>query len=327
MADDTDGPSGCFQTYTCERARRLEARTADTISPCAGTKSRMCEQKADEDAALRLLDTVERLVMTAVPSKRDTDTVESVVAQMCKDSQRGAGTPSSADVEAVAYARYVLALAHCCLCDYTRADIHLSALALRFRLARSVWEALARSASERVASVDVDDTEEVSQCARPSVRVWAHALPHDMLSRLRTGLSPTSSFWAEHGYDEGDRVFFSFYYRLSETPKNMVECCVQRLRESLRGTPEVDCAVGVEWWAHKRCTTESWLSGCHQLHYDTDEATFDAASGVRLRHPLASSVLYLSDSGGPTLVTDKTPGSLGLGTCGTLVWPELNRYV
>ena len=300
----------------------------------------MCEQEPDEDAALRLLDTVERLVMTAVPSKRDTDAVETVVAEMCLSNDTpwyasadqvtpGASSVSSsdADVQAVAYARYVLALAHCCLCDYARADIHLGALALRFRLARSVWEALARrDASTRAASVDVDDTA-ASQCARTPVRVWAHALPDDMLSRLCTGLSPTSSFWAEHGYDEGDRGFFSFYYRLSDAPKNMVECCIQRLRESLRGTREVDCAVGVEWWAHKRCTSESWLSGCHQLHYDTDEATFDSGSGVRLRHPLASSVLYLSDSGGPTLVTDKTPGSSGLGTCGTLVWPELNRYV
>jgi hypothetical protein len=60
-------------------------------------------------------------------------------------------------------------------------------------------------------------------------------------------------------------------------------------------------------------------------HADTDEATFKAESTQRLRHPAISSVLYMSSSGGPTLVTDKTPGSKGLGTRGTLVWPHQGR--
>lgn len=71
------------------------------------------------------------------------------------------------------------------------------------------------------------------------------------------------------------------------------------------------------------CRDVSLLTAGHIA--DTDEATFEPESGQRLRHPRVSSVLYLSECGGPTLVTDKTPGSAGLGARGALVWPDPGR--
>jgi hypothetical protein len=71
-----------------------------------------------------------------------------------------------------------------------------------------------------------------------------------------------------------------------------------------------------------------WSAGAHQLHFDTDERTFTAGSGTPLTHPRVSSILYLSGAGaGPTLITDKEPGTAGLGTAGLLAWPDQNRYV
>ena len=60
----------------------------------------------------------------------------------------------------------------------------------------------------------------------------------------------------------------------------------------------------------------------HALHFDTDEQTFSSSdrNAPPLKHPSCSSVLYLQDVGGATLISDKKPGSEGLGSEGIMVW-------
>ena len=56
----------------------------------------------------------------------------------------------------------------------------------------------------------------------------------------------------------------------------------------------------VEWWVHLRPHSNG-----HQLHFDSDETAIE--HGQQPRHPIVSSVLFVSDDaiGGPTLVTNQ----------------------
>lgn len=89
--------------------------------------------------------------------------------------------------------------------------------------------------------------------------------------------------------------------------------------------PDMDKAAAVEWWVHKRPITSTWMSNAHQLHFDTDEKTFQQGSRVALQHPLWSCIVYLSNDGGPTLITNKEAGVPGLGDAGVLVPPRIGR--
>eukprot|EP00038_Savillea_parva_P027211 m.58182 g.58182 ORF g.58182 m.58182 type:complete len:630 (-) comp7811_c0_seq2:101-1990(-) len=161
--------------------------------------------------------------------------------------------------------------------------------------------------------------------------VWDHAVSPRLLSALQRGFDPSGTFWSAHGYDAPGCKFFSYHCPLDNTlepPRNAVECCARWVQRQLRDhVPGIRQAKSVEWWAHKRCTEDSWVSGAHQLHFDTDEATFGTTSDAPLRHPLVSSVLFLSDVGGPTLVTNKVPGQPRLGTRGALAWPTCGRLL
>ena len=77
--------------------------------------------------------------------------------------------------------------------------------------------------------------------------------------------------------------------------------------------------IVAEWWVH----TRPHCSG-HQLHYDSDESRIE--KGGSPNHPIASCVLYLSESsiGGPTMVTDQTLNQT-MGTQAWLVPPKENR--
>ena len=74
----------------------------------------------------------------------------------------------------------------------------------------------------------------------------------------------------------------------------------------------------VEWWAHSRAHPSG-----HQLHFDSDN---EGEAG--LRHPIVTSVCYLSEGvGGPTLITEQRPHDARLACNGWLVAPKTNRFV
>lgn len=87
-------------------------------------------------------------------------------------------------------------------------------------------------------------------------------------------------------------------------------------RLAVRSIPAAKDAQYAEWWAHCRPH-----SAHHQLHFDSA----DEGRG-KVEHPLASSVMYLTEGmGGPTLVTDQILGGK-LATKGWLSYPSVNRY-
>ena len=60
------------------------------------------------------------------------------------------------------------------------------------------------------------------------------------------------------------------------------------------------------------------------MHFDSDETRL--RNGGNPQHPIVSCIIYLSDAGGPTLVTDQTLNS-ELASQGVMVHPTRNRLV
>jgi hypothetical protein len=150
--------------------------------------------------------------------------------------------------------------------------------------------------------------EEEDTSASPSSRVayCDDALPEILLSSIESGLAWSSSplsFWGQHDYGYPSTPYHSYLYPLSSQPSNAIESAIQALRAPLaRRWPRLGAeAVAVEWWVHARQASEG-----HQLHFDLDEAS--AGRGHALRHPICSSVLFLSSVGGPTVVTSQRLG-------------------
>lgn len=95
------------------------------------------------------------------------------------------------------------------------------------------------------------------------------------------------------------------------------EVVLHHLRDvAALAVPEVAEAAYAEWWAHSRLHANG-----HKLHYDYVEE-----QGIK-RHPIVSTVCYLTDScGGPTLVTDQRM-SAPQAAKGWVVAPRLNRLL
>ena len=108
--------------------------------------------------------------------------------------------------------------------------------------------------------------------------------------------------------------------------KAVIDLAIQQLHALLRSGsagPMLEDATAVEWWAHCRRPGDP-----HQLHFDVDERRLrQGRTAYSLHHPIASSVLYLSDHGGPTLVIDQTASLRGLGSTGWAVSAACNRLL
>ncbi|GAB5361570.1 hypothetical protein AAMO2058_000724200 [Amorphochlora amoebiformis] len=167
------------------------------------------------------------------------------------------------------------------------------------------------------------------------IAVTDEALPSHMLAQMRLSFvdndSSTSQppaldgsskhpplFWREHKYREVRGAYFSYAHRLGEKPQNGLDVIVHHILKIVtKFYPRVKDAKFAEWWAHRRPHSTG-----HQLHYDSE----DEGKG-EVRHPIVSTVLYLSEGvGGPTMVTDQRRDQ-ALATFGALAFPKVNRLV
>ncbi|KAI8809551.1 hypothetical protein BJ742DRAFT_771028 [Cladochytrium replicatum] len=167
-----------------------------------------------------------------------------------------------------------------------------------------------------------------------------NALPDFMLEHMRESFSPGAPFWEEHDYTSAT-PYFSYVHPLRDRKKpnaalafptfqtrTKLDDIIEYLYNIAADLfPQAKAARYVEWWAHNRPHCDG-----HQLHFDSDhEGNALDASGAP-RHPIVSSVLYLSEPvkgsvvGGPTLVTNQRLVD-PLADRGYLVYPKLNRYV
>eukprot|EP00040_Diaphanoeca_grandis_P021611 m.115334 g.115334 ORF g.115334 m.115334 type:complete len:452 (-) comp28414_c1_seq1:213-1568(-) len=317
---NTSDPNSKLSNPLTERSAQLSPTAS-----CSGRETkqpmdlRPLESSNSNDDVMELLDKVELLISGAVPTMASAAIVEAAVSELVARDVCGS------DLDIVEYARYMLAIAYLCMGRARFADPHIVKLGLLWRLSHKAFyhrDGSILNASDTLAH-------QKSRGILSKVKVWDHALPQPLLQSLQRGFSPLSKFWTAHGYDKATCSFYSYMYQLKDEPKTSIELAIQHLRSVLSKTiPEIATATAVEWWAHKRDVSTMWSAGMHALHFDTDEQTFsDDVKAPPLRHPVYSSVLYLQDVGGPTLVSDKIPGTGGLGEQGCLVWPERNRYM
>jgi len=136
-------------------------------------------------------------------------------------------------------------------------------------------------------------------------------------------------FWRAHAYvaskPRSDGGYFSYVHDLEEDSSSSpitatyARALVRFLRKK-NHFPALRAARYVEWWCHRRPP-----GGAHQLHFDSD----DEGRGVRLRHPLVSTVLYLDDVGGPTLLTRQAAADTKVlkQEGGHLVFPKKGRVL
>jgi len=161
-------------------------------------------------------------------------------------------------------------------------------------------------------------------------RLYDDALPKEDLNVLINALCPEdSSYWKDHSYSVYPPTpYFSYAFDLKDDTLKKLGALgkyvqtIQRLssnlpskgRESKKRIPQY-----AEVWAHHR----PHCSG-HQLHFDSDNE-----GRGEVKHPLVSSILYLSEEGcgGPSLMTDQRLGDTELAQNGWLAYPKRNRLV
>ncbi|KAI9204353.1 uncharacterized protein BJ171DRAFT_474981 [Polychytrium aggregatum] len=155
------------------------------------------------------------------------------------------------------------------------------------------------------------------------VRVWDDALPPEMLAHLQSTFGINSVFWKEHHYSPLS-PYFSYVHALSPSPGQQatyLDTIIHQLHAlATELYPEAAKAKYAEWWAHCRPHSHG-----HQLHFDSDDEG-RRREGGKPRHPIVSSVCYLTEGiGGPTLVTNQRLGD-PLADKAWLAFPKLNRY-
>ena len=115
---------------------------------------------------------------------------------------------------------------------------------------------------------------------------------------------------------------------VTPVPRNNIEKAILILRQF--ALPDIyairpkDVIVGAEWWVQVRSGTENI-----GFHYDKDEAMASLQS--IMKHPLVSTVTYLSDIGSPTLIfnqtTDGNNETPDIPDLGFLSFPKFNRHI
>ena len=130
---------------------------------------------------------------------------------------------------------------------------------------------------------------------------------------------PKASYWEGHNYQvEPPSPYFSYLIPLigSESEYGFVGELVRRIQKQVsEWRPAVLKATYCEMWAHNR----PHASG-HQLHFDSDN---EGAGGIR--NPIVSTVVYLTDTGAPSLITNQRLISRSLADQGWMILPGKNR--
>lgn len=154
-------------------------------------------------------------------------------------------------------------------------------------------------------------------------RIWDNFLSAaelDLLDEVFTNRS--SDYWQSINYRaEPPSPYVSYAMELIRlTDYGLFGRLLQRIHMQLsEWKPTLSSASMVEVWAHHRPSM-----GAHQLHFDSDNEGRD-----RIRHPIATAVVYLTDCGGPTLSTTQrlVVVSSTLATRGYLAAPRRGRLM
>lgn len=135
------------------------------------------------------------------------------------------------------------------------------------------------------------------------ILVYDDALPTRWSRRLRTQVMTLEK-----------QINGDCWYDLQTPPRTFFEQVIATLYRSLLGGQGF---VGAEYWMRVQPAHDVFF-----LHFDRDES-------VRERYlcPTRSSVFYLSESGGPTVILPTTPIDESWSHRAAVVWPHLGRYM
>eukprot|EP00435_Cladocopium_sp_Y103_P071038 s839_g36.t1 len=183
--------------------------------------------------------------------------------------------------------------------EQAQADQSLLARNLRCVLApRNVW-------SLEVAKSFLQE-EKIARVQTTEPRVFDEVFESELLNLLRRSVDDLCTWRTK-----SPRKLCTFWLSRSAKPKTAAEVAGRLLLQLLGEDPED--YEGIEWWCRNQCAR----MGAH-FHYDTaisgcvSEGTGAAAPvAPHLQRPSWSSVLYLGDIGGPTMVLDQVAAADG----------------
>jgi len=147
------------------------------------------------------------------------------------------------------------------------------------------------------------------------IRAWDDALGPDLLAPLRRSVDDLGTY-----LHRNPKQCRTFWLARDAEPKTAAELAGRVLLEKLLGQRREDF-VGIEWW----CKNQSANLGAH-FHYDM------AVADGGFHRPAYSSVLYLANEGGPTVVLDQaadmhSPQWPQVPQEGYVVMPRINRWM
>ena len=148
------------------------------------------------------------------------------------------------------------------------------------------------------------------------------SLPEPLLAELSLNLRKVV------GESQGGLTFdkkSTWWLPLGSEPESAIEAAVHELYRLDFGGARTP-VVGAEWWVQDHDVAK----GSIRFHYDKDEAY--ASGWMTMRFPEVSTVTYLTDSGGPTLVLNQTTPDGNeevpvLPARGALVHPRRNKHL
>lgn len=143
------------------------------------------------------------------------------------------------------------------------------------------------------------------------------ALPRDLLSAATHAAGVYLGGSASPDADEGDALCSSHWLPLREQPpdaRHALEAAVLAVATAVcraRQEPLWTCGgkplTGLEWWLQEQDDQDE------PKEYHTDKAAQLVGDEVHVQNPLLSTVLYLSDTGGPTVVFEQRAAPRGGG--------------
>ena len=155
-------------------------------------------------------------------------------------------------------------------------------------------------------------------------------LPKDLVEKVAEECKLAGSWTASSGdnFQYGKRATFWLQTDPVPKPRNYIEEAVLHLSkyalQDMYSHRDHEMILGAEWWVQIRSGTETI-----GFHYDKDEAMASIKS--KMKHPLISTVTYLTDVGGPTLIFNQTTNgndeSPEIPDLGWISYPTKNRHI
>jgi hypothetical protein len=181
--------------------------------------------------------------------------------------------------------------------------------------------------------ININASEDLSQNnyhESPLFTSFDNALPTHLFNKLIPECIKVEK-WAleQESFVHGKRPTFFYKTDSNQKPRGVIEESIVYLKKYVNYRKDVSTnpnskIIGAEWWIQIRSGKESI-----SFHYDKDEAL--ASNKGVMKHPLVSTITYLTDIGAPTLILNQTTPDGNheiplIPNQGMLSYPKVNRH-